>query len=120
MIPQTGWTRDQNVPLFGPLSAQEWQYLEGRNLLDSTIYASFRYAENKLRLYPYPPPDNQEIALEYMSRNWLEKAGGGYRDSVQANDDTVLYAPILAVKALKRAFLAARGFDTTRADQEYW
>jgi|10_taG_2_1085330.scaffolds.fasta_scaffold66488_2 hypothetical protein len=119
MIPQTGWERTNNVPLYGPLSAQDWQYLKGRDLVDSTIYASFRVSENQLKLYPQPPTDGLEIAYEYMSRNWLLKAGGGYRDSVQANDDTVLYQPILVVKALKRAFLAARGFDTTRADAEY-
>ena len=51
MIDQTGWMRDQNVPLAGPLSSQDWQYLEGRNLLSSTIYASFRLWEGKLYIY---------------------------------------------------------------------
>ena len=41
-IPQTGWERANRVPLFGPLSAQDWAYLEGRKLASNTIYASFR------------------------------------------------------------------------------
>ena len=42
MINQTGWERAENVPLFGPLSPQDWQYLLGRDLVSYTIYASFR------------------------------------------------------------------------------
>jgi len=37
MINQTGWDRTNNVPLGGPLSAQEWTYLKGRDLVSSTI-----------------------------------------------------------------------------------
>lgn len=120
MIPQTGWERTNEVPLMGPLSSQSWQYVEGRNLLDSTIYASFRFWEDKLRLFPYPPDDGVTIAMEYMSRNWVLKSDNtNYRDSVQANDDKILYPPILFVKMLKARFLGARGFDTTKADREF-
>jgi len=36
MINQTGWERAENVPLFGPLSPQDWQYLLGRDLVSHT------------------------------------------------------------------------------------
>ncbi len=120
MIPQTGWERSQQVPLYGPYSSQDWQYIEGRNLQETTIYASFRFWDDTLRLYPFPPGDNLKIAMEYMSRNWIEIAGGtDHRDTVQANDDKILFPPILMVKMLKARFLDVRGFDTTKADQQF-
>ncbi len=57
MIPQTGWERAQNVPLFGPLSPQDWQYLLGRGLVNQTIYASFRLKTGYFSIFPQPPPD---------------------------------------------------------------
>jgi len=71
MINQTGWERAENVPLFGPLSAQDWQYLLGRDLVNNTIYASFRLQRGKFSLFPQPPPTGLDIHFEYVSTNWV-------------------------------------------------
>ena len=74
MVNQTGWERNQDVPLFGPLTAQEWTYLAGRDLVSYTIYASFRRARGQIWIFPWaesPPtvaPD-ADIHYEYISRN---------------------------------------------------
>ena len=121
MINQTGWDQTNNVPLGGPLSAQDWQYLEGRDLVSSTIYASFREVENKFNLFPQPPPDGLEIRFEYISRNWVQKSGqtGVYDDKVTQPSDIVLFEPHLFERLLKLRFLEARGFDTTAAMGQY-
>ena len=71
MINQTGWDRSENVPLFGPLSAQDWQYLIGRDLVSHTIYASFRLNDGLFKLFPQPPPTGLDIHYEYVSKNWV-------------------------------------------------
>lgn len=121
MINQTGWDRTNNVPLAGPLSAQEWQYLEGRDLVSQTIYASFRELENQFWLFPQPPPVGVDIHFEYVSRNWVLAKGepDNYTDRVTQPSDVVLYEPYLFERLLKLRFLGARGFDTSAALEQY-
>ena len=121
MINQTGWERSENVPLFGPLSAQAWTYLLGRDLVSYTIYASFRQAQGQFWLFPQPPAEGLDINYEYISRNWVEDSSspGTYDDKVKAAGDKVLYEAILFERLLKTRFLEARGFDSQKALDQY-
>lgn len=129
MIDQTGWSRDQRVPLPGSVNGQTWQYLKGRNLVSSTIYMIFRNVDNQFWVYPQPPdapvPYPLTIAFEYMSRNWVIEAdsvGGGnqtYTDKVAASGDLILYDPILVSRFLKLRFKEARGIESTGAQNEF-
>ena len=112
MIPQTGWERAENVPLGGPLSPQQWSYLFGRDLVSFTIYASFRIMENKFNVFPQPPPNGLDIFFEYISRNWAESASGSgiFCDTIDSNDNVVLFKPVMIVQYLKYKFLDAKGF----------
>ena len=122
MINQTGWERRENIPLFGPLSPQEWQYLLGRDLVTSTIYASFRLQEGLFKIFPQPPPDNLDIHYEYVSKNWVSDAAmptPTYKDSVSALTDQPLFDKTLISRYLKVKFLEAKGFDTTKAQDDF-
>ena len=121
MTDQTGWERKENVPLWGPLSAQDWQYLLGRDLVSHTIYASFRIAQGLFRIFPQPPPDGLDIHFEYISRNWVEdgQSAGTFTSRTSTGSDKVLYEPILMVKLLKAKYLEAKGFDSTGARNDF-
>ena len=121
MINQTGWDRTNNVALGGPLSAQEWTYLLGRDLVSQTIYATFREVNNKFNLFPQPPPVGLDISFEYISRNWVLVNGQAdtFSDKVVQAADVVLYEPHLFERLLKLRFLEARGFDSTSASTQY-
>ena len=54
MIDQTGWDRTNRVAIGGPLSAQDWAYLKGRDLVSQSIYASFRQVEGELAIPATP------------------------------------------------------------------
>lgn len=122
MIDQTGWDRTNNVPIGGPLSSQDWAYLEGRDLVGQTIYAQFQIGENKLQLYPQPPPTGLDVSFRYQSRSWLadqaDFANTRY-DTIQTGSNVVLFEPILMVKFLKVKFLEAKGFDASSARLEF-
>ncbi len=123
MIDQTGWMRDQNVPVAGPLSSQDWQYLEGRNLLSSTIYASFRLWEGKFYIYAQGQLTDEEIAYEYMSENWVQPSGetnqDNFRNEANASGDTTLFPQPLLMLYTKARYLASTGADTSQADGEF-
>jgi len=119
MIDQTQWDQTNRLPIYGSLSPQDWEYLEGRQLANSTIYASFRKREGKMYMFPSPPPDGLTIQFEYMSRGWVESTVDTetpYQDHVQVGSDIVQYDPPLVISFLKLKFFEARGFDTTKAE----
>jgi hypothetical protein len=127
MIDQTGWQQGAPgaaYPLLGPASAQWWSYLQASELFTVTIYAWFRIAQGELQLWPQPPAPGIPIAYKYVSRNWVLDGSSPptapvYRDNVVQSSDVPLYEPILFLKKLKLAFLQAKGFDTTKAEDEY-
>jgi hypothetical protein len=122
MIDQTGWEHSNRSPLAGPLSAQDWTYLAGRDLVSTTIYASFRQFDTKFNIYPQDPvPAGLDINFEYISRFWvLETTSPEVRkDLVTVGSDIVLYEPILVIKLLKVKFLEAKGFDSSAAANDF-
>ena len=121
MIDQTGWDKSNRVSIGGPLSAQDWSYLDGRDLISQSIYASLRLTEGKLYLYPQDPvPDALDIRFEYQKRNWvIEQGTGTAKDRVTAGTDLIQYDPILIIKFLKCKFLEAKGFDASSARLEF-
>jgi hypothetical protein len=74
-----------------------------------------------LALWPQPPPLGIPIRYEYVSRAWVLAGDEAdtYRDTSQIPSDVILYEPILIVKKLKLAWLNAKGFDSSKAEDEY-
>ena len=121
MINQTGWERSENVPLFGPLSPQDWQYLLGRDLVSYTIYASFRIQQGVFTIFPKPPPDGLDIHFEYISRNWVIDSTikkDKYIAAIKAGGDTPLFDRTMISRALKVKFLEAKGLDSSKAQAD--
>lgn len=118
MIDQTGWERSENVPLFGPLSAQDWTYLLGRDLVSYTIYASFRIHEGQFQIFPQPPPEGLNINFEYQTKNWVDGAGG-LTDSIEIGSDVVMFDRTLSTRYLKVKWLESKGFDTSKAQDDF-
>lgn len=120
MIDQTGWEHSARVAIGGPLSAQDWTYLTGRDLISQSIYASFRLFENEFNLYPQPPPDGLDINFEYISLNWLTDSDGtNPHDEILQGADIVQFDPILMMKFLKVKLLEAKGFPADAARNEF-
>ena len=121
MIPQTSWNRTDQLPLYGPLNAQDWQYLEGRNLGSASIYASFRIKNGSVAIFPNNPvPDAKSLKFEYVRNTWVSNAAEDtFYSRIQVADDLVLFPPTLAIKFLKVKFLEAKGFDSAKARDDF-
>jgi len=122
MIDQTWWNRTNRLPVGGPLSPQEWQYLKAR-LVGVVFNVLFRPAQGQIELYPNTnTPGGQDIFYEYGSRYWVSSAATptvlGYPFPT-VSDQLVWFDSLLLTRALKLAFLKAKGFDTTAAAVDY-
>lgn len=117
---QTAWERNNRVPV-QLLSAQEWQYLEGRQFATDTIYAKFRLQKGLFTIYPQPVPVGLDIHYEYTSKNWVQDGTnpGTEKDFVSTGADRPLFDKTLITRALKLKWLEAKGFDTTKAQDDY-
>ena len=121
MINQTGWERNQNVPLWGPLSPQDWTYLLGRDLVNQTIYASFRFSEGQFKLFPQPPPDGLDVNFEYISCAWVSDGlvPVTYKKECTTGSDIPLFDKTLITRYTKVKILEAKGFDSTKAQDDF-
>ena len=123
MYDQTGWNRTNRLPLGGPLSAQEWQYLKSR-LAGVVFTVLFRPMDGMMYLYPDTnTPGGYTIAYEYKSDGcWKVAVGGGnyvYRDYPSDSSDICLFDTLMMSRGLKLAWLKAHAFDTTSAQQDF-
>lgn len=125
-VNQTQWDETNRVPMGGPLSAQEWTYLKGRNLASQTLYASFRQSQGKFNVYPSPPAAGLTLSFEYISTDWVydfdaSQAAGEdvYIDNIEDGADFPVFDKTLITRALKVKYLEAGGFDTTKAQADY-
>ncbi len=177
MIEQTGWNRTNRLPLGGPLSPQQWEYLKAFQT-GVVFTVLFRPINQQLWLLPdIDTPGDFVIGFEYISRYWVIPAakvatigpwsdgiavttgdkytnggntysatstattgssgptgtgsgiddGGVTWDYVAAwgtvrptlGTDVILFDPLLALRALKLAWLKAKGFDTTSAQSDF-
>lgn len=71
MLNQTGWDRTTRLPLGGPMSPQEWQFLRAR-LAAVTFRVLFRPLQGTLHVYAGTTvPAGHAIRFEYMSGFWV-------------------------------------------------
>jgi len=116
MIDQTGWERTNRNPLQS-LSAQEWQYLKGRDLVSETVYVKFRIQQNKFTIYP-TPSSNLQIAYEYISNLSVLNASSVLVKSVTESGDTPQFDAFLLSRMVKVKFLQGKGLDSSNAETD--
>lgn len=122
ILNQTSWDNTNNVPMGGPLSAQDWTYLKGRDLASNTLYASFRISQGKFNVFPDAPTIARDLSFEYISANWVGTAIAdptNAKADVTLPSDVPLYDKTLISRALKVKYLESGGFDTGKAQADY-
>tara|TARA_R110000796_G_scaffold19325_1_gene58151 strand:+ start:198 stop:944 length:747 start_codon:yes stop_codon:yes gene_type:complete len=122
ILNQTEWDKTNNVPMGGPLSAQDWTYLKGRNLASNTLYASFRIAQGKFNVFPQPPPTGLDLSFEYITSAWVFDPATNpvsYKKDANVGSDIPLFDKTLITRAVKVKYLESAGFDTAKAQADY-
>jgi hypothetical protein len=73
IVNDTIWNRTTNRPLFGPLSAQQWQQIKARAAAGP--FSEYRIRGNELLFYPAADL-NDACYFEWVSKDFCQNAGG--------------------------------------------
>lgn len=117
---QSGWDTSEELPLYGPLSPQQWSTLVSRAVV-STTTLGFRITGGEILIYPYNPVGvTRTLRFEYVSNTWvLADDGITFKTAPNSPSDLILYDQTLTEKLLKYKWLQAKGFDATAAWQDF-
>ena len=133
MIDQTGWVRTTRLPMAGPVSPQEWQYLKAR-LVGVTLTILFRPLNRTIQIFPdgANATGGLVLAFEYQSSNWVggnaAVTGGVVSDAVLTfptadapaiATDVVWFDKWMMSRLLKLRFLEDKGLPTATADRAF-
>lgn len=120
IVDNTAWNRTEDLPMFGPLSSQEWQALQGR-AVTNIINLGWRINEGEINIYPYNPVGIvADLYFEYISNCWLVATNGTtYKNEATVNTDIILYDRTLISRYVKLKFLMARGLDASGAQDDF-
>lgn len=119
-IGTTGWNNTSRLPLIGPINRQQWRMLQARQLGGTTLRLQYVIEAGLIKLYFAPTPA-QTLAIDYVSRAWIQDAAAPttFRDQLVDDADIVLFPPRLMVAYLKHKWRDAKGFDSNSSYAEY-
>lgn len=120
MFDGSGWNRNTRLPMIGPITAQESQFVKSwfSGLIVNVAYR----IQGNLITFPFAPPNGHTLAFEYLSTSWVQSAGSGTgpdASAVTLSTDVVLYDPEVMIAGVKLKWLEQHGFDTQKAEERY-
>lgn len=103
------WNRSLLVPVYGPITPQQWQQLKAQSVTGP--YAQFRIRANAVRFIPTPTA-GQTVAFEWISKNWVTVASpAGTSATWTADADTGLLAEEVMAAGILWRWKAAKGTE---------
>ena len=117
LIAETAWDRAASRPLSGPQSPRAWQRARAGFPAPSAPGRRYRIrragsagASRRFFVQPTPAATGEELAFEYLSRDWVvDAAGTAFRPAFERDDDESLIDPDLLELDLVWRFKQAKG-----------
>lgn len=106
-IADSFFNRTQVRKLIGPITPQEFQRIQAQPVYNK-VYLAFRERLGKFLISPPPPADNL-IAYEYISKNWAKSSAGVAKAKFTADDDTSYLPEDLLKFGLRWRWKQAKG-----------
>lgn len=96
IVNDTIWNRTTNRPLFGPLTAQQWQQIKARAAAGP--FSEYRIRGNQLLFYP-PPDAGDNCYFEWVSKDFCQNSAGtaSYREWNADTDVSILDSRIMSL-----------------------
>lgn len=118
IVDQTIWASSDRLPVRGPLSPQEWGWVQ-YGIVSGGVFFRYRILNDKIAVFPVPGV-GETFNFFYIKKNWVVRADGTtYVDSVALPTDTPLFSRGVMKKGLKVRLWGQKGFDTTALSKEY-
>lgn len=109
IVSQSMWNRSQSKPVYGPLTATDWQMRKSATA-QAGYSQWYRIRGNAILFFPTPPPD-QTVAFEYISTGWCLGVSGEPQNGFGADLDTSLVDEEIVRLGCVWRFRKAKGFD---------
>lgn len=108
-LPWTLWDRTEMLPLLGPTSAKEWQFLKAIVITGPRF--SFRLRGGHFLVTPAPPAGHTWV-FEYCTNNFILQSNGTTYLETFANDtDEILFPDEIVMADLEWRWLKEKGLD---------
>ena len=116
---RTQWDKTESIPMFGPKSAQEWQWIKGGDLASAGRDVWFRLFGNYFQIFP-PLGAERFMRFEYCSAFWAGTSASATPtlSTVTADTDVAIFSDRLMVEGLKLRFRIDRGTAMNRHPME--
>ena len=108
-VPNSFFNRSTRRPVYGPVTPQQWQWIQAQPVY-STVYLAYRRRTGQFLITPTPVA-GETIAYEYVSSNWAKSAGGTPLPAFQADTDAAFLDEELITLGAVWRYLRAKGLD---------
>lgn len=116
-VDDTQWNGSSRVPLFGPMSQQDWAQNQFGMI---NVGPFFRQQLRGSMLYLQPTPSSaQTISFYYVSKNWVLQGGSTPSTQFLADSDTFELREDLLIASLKWRWLRAKRLSYDEERDEF-
>ena len=116
IVEESFFNRTQKRPVFGPISAQDWQFMQA--VVAATLVESYRVRGDSILITP-TPNGTDTYAYEYVSNLWCQSSGGTGQSAWASDTDTGVLSEELMTLGIIWRFLQKGGFDYAEAFRDY-
>ena len=109
MLPGTLWSRAQNLPIIGPLGAEEWQSRKAMPVTGTSY--QYRIRGNELLFSPEVTVPGELIAFEYRHNLAVRSSTGTGQTAFLADTDTYLLPEELLLLGLRWKWREEKGLE---------
>jgi hypothetical protein len=115
---QTLWNRTTDRRYYGPITAAEWQRILA--VVSGGITNYFRIRGGNLLMHPTPTA-GESVKFEYVSKNWVDTAGGtsANADKFSGDSQTTVLEEELVVLGVVWRFLKLKGLPYDQQFVDY-
>ncbi len=117
MLPNTINNRTTRLTVIGPITPQLWQAIKTQPQLNR-VYLCFRERDGSVLITPTPDAGD-EIAYEYVTKNWALAANSDPKEEFTADTDTTLLSERLIALGVRWRFLSAKNLDYAEVFRTY-
>jgi hypothetical protein len=126
LLRDSEWDREEQRPLIGPLTPQQWQSIKSGSLGTGLAFRRYRIVRSAsstartFRVEPVPTVAGETLAFEYISDQWCSNAAADTTyDEWNADTDVTLLDEDLMILGLVVRFKRSTGLDFASEADEY-
>lgn len=117
IVNQTQWSSSVRRPMYGPMSAQGWSWIQ-YGIVSVGVYYRYRILGNKFHVFP-AMANGEKANFYYIKKNWALSELAVPKDQIDADSDTTQFDDFLMIAGLKFRLWSAKGMDSVGLYNEF-